>query len=196
MLNDDVFMCILTINYSTTYVRNLDYATNRLLSTYIYDPISKVSPMERVSQIREALASDEKLSEIAVAPDSRRSEEDCRALLAELADRIEALGPSAPPEFQKVHDPTEDYLEELHILVQPLAETSTLSDAIRTFVEKVLPGLHDHLDCSNAKVLIRYALLLDSNQLQPLVTPPVTESVLREYLRNIAWLIEDKARSR
>jgi hypothetical protein len=196
MLNDDVFMCILTINYMMAYEKSVDFAMDRILYSYIYDPISRVSPMGRVSQIREALASDEKLSEIGVAPAHRRSEENCRALLVELADRIEAIGPSAPPEFQKVNDPSERQLEELRILVQPLAETSALSDAIKTFAEKVLPDLRGFVDCSNAEALIRYALRCDSNQLQSMVAPPVTDSALREYLRNIAWIIEDHARRR
>jgi hypothetical protein len=47
-------------------------------------------------------------------------------------------------------------------------------------------------------VLIRYALRFDTNkiEIQSMVTPPVTDSVLREYLRNIAWIIEDHNWSR
>jgi hypothetical protein len=191
MLDSEIYNCIANINYWAMYEKTLDRQMNRILGIFIYDPISKVSPLERVSQIREALATNEKLNEIGMpVPHRRQSEEDCRYLLGQLAERIEAIGAS-PPLFQNINDLIETRHEELRPLLQPLIEASSLSDAIKTFVEKVLPGLRDWKDFSDAEMLIRRVLRHDTNQLQSTVTPHVTDSMLREYLRNIAWIIQD-----
>jgi hypothetical protein len=194
MLSPDVKYCIALINYFGMYEKSFDRATDRVLGGFIYDPISKVSPMERVGQIREALASNEMLSELGTTPTRRRSEEECRALLTQLIDRIEFYEASGLPKFQDINKLTEgDRLERLRILLQPLGEASTLSDAIKIFEAKVLPDLDGFKVLKDAVVLIRYALRFDTNkiEIQSMVTPPVTDSVLREYLRNIAWIIED-----
>jgi hypothetical protein len=196
MLKPEVYDCIANINYWAMYEKTLDRKMNRILGIFIYDPISKVSPLERVTQIREALATNEKLNEIGMpVPHRRQSEEDCRYLLGQLAERIEGIGPS-PPLFQNINELIEKRLEKLRPLLQPLIETSSLFDAIKTFMEKVLPDLHDWKDFSDATMLIRYVLQFDTNQLQSTMTPHVTDSILREYLRNIAWIIQDTDNNR
>jgi hypothetical protein len=196
MLSPKVYNCIALINYlGPMYEKTIDPAMGRVLGNYIYDPISRVSPMERASQIREALASDEKLSEIGVPTNRRWSEEAFRDLLTQIVDRIEFYESSGVPKFQDVSKLTERHLKELGILVQPLAETSTLSDAIKTFEEKLLPNFHDFKNRYDAEVLIRYVLQFDTSKILPVFfTPEVADSMFREYLRNIAWKIEDAGR--
>jgi hypothetical protein len=192
MLDPEVHYCIAIINYCAMHGKTINDKMNRILGEFIYDPLSKVSPLERVSQIREALASDEKLSQPGVTPTRRQSEEDCRALLTQLVDRIEFYESNGLPLFEDINKLTEKQLEELRILLQPLRETSTLSDAIKIFEEKVLPTLHSYKDSMDAVVLIRYLLWFDTSKILPLFfTPEVTDSTVREYLRNIAWKIED-----
>jgi hypothetical protein len=198
MLKPEVNDCIANINYWAMYEKTLDRKINRVLGVFIYDPIGKVPPLERMSQIREALATNEKLNEIGMlVPHRRQSEEDCRYMLGQLTERIEAIGPSSPL-FQDINDVTENDLEQLRILLQPLGETSTLSDAIKRFEEKVLPNLEDFKDRIDVELLISHVLWFDTSkiQIQSIVTPPVSDSVLREYLRNIAWKIQDSRRSR
>jgi hypothetical protein len=191
MLTPEIRYCIALINYFAMYEKTLDRRIDRILGSFIYDPISRVSPMELATQIREALASDEKLSELGVPPTRRWSEEECRALLTQLVDRIEFYEASGLPKFQDISKLTERQLERLRILVQPLVETSTLSDAIKRFEEKVLPGMDDFKAHMDAEVLIRYILWFDTNQILSRVTPQVTDSTFRDYLRNIAWIIQD-----
>jgi hypothetical protein len=194
MLKDEVRGCIAAINYWAWYEDTLDGAMNRVLGEYIYDTLSKKSPLERASQIREALESNEKLSRIGIPMTPRWSEEESRALLNQLVDRIEFYEPGGPPRFQDINKLTER-LEELRPLVQPLAETSTLSDAIKTFEEKVLPNLGNYKAHMDARQLLRYVLLFDTSKILPMFfTSKVTDSTFREYLRNIAWKIEDAGR--
>jgi hypothetical protein len=196
MLKSEVFNCIAGINYMTLFDKNLDNAIDRVLGIYIYNPSRRVSPLDRASQIREALASSEKLNEIAVPLELRRSEETVRTFLAQLADRIEALGSSEPPKYQRPIKLTEKILEKLRFLLQPLAETSTLDNVIEQFVEKVLPDLKSYYDLHDAEVFISYVLRHDTNEIRSMVTPKTTDSMLREYLHNVALIIENQARSR
>jgi len=198
MLKEEVSDCMANINYWVMYETTHDRALVRILGKYIYDPIGRVFPLERVRQIREALASSDKLSEIGLPPDLRTwPEESFRELLIQLVDRIEFYESSGLPKFQEVNELSERQLEELRILVQPLAVTSILSDAIKMFEEKVLPELDGYLGRMNAEVLIRYVLWFDTGKILPLFfTTEVTDSTFREYLRNIAWKIKDSARSR
>jgi hypothetical protein len=196
MLKDEVRGCIAAINYWAWYEDTLDGAMNRVLGEYIYDTLSKKSPLERASQIREALASDEKLSRIGIPMTPRWSEEESRALLKQLVDRIEYYESHGLPKFQDVNELTER-LEELRILVQPLGETSTLSNAIKRFEEKVLPDLDGFKARMDTVVLIRYVLQFNTSKILPVFfTREVTDSTFREYLRNIAWKIEDAGRPR
>lgn len=195
MLEDKVEDCIANINYWAMYekTKTLDRKINRIFGEFIYDPLSRVSPMERADQIREALASNEMLSEIGMpVPEHRQLEGDCRYMLGQLAERIEAVGPLSPL-FQDINRLTEDHQKRLRIFLEPLGETSTLSDAINRFEEKVLPGLDDFKVRMDAVSLIRYALWFDTDKIEihSMVTKEVTDSVLREYLRNIAWKIMD-----
>jgi hypothetical protein len=197
MLKPEVHNCIANICYWAMYEKTLDRAMGRILGNFIYDPISRVSPMERASQIREALASNEKLSDsdIGVPPNRRWSEEAFRDLLAQIVNRIEFYEPSGPPKFQDINKLTDRQLEELRALVQPLAMTSTLSDAIKTFEEKVLPDINDFKGRYDAELLIRHILWFDTSKILPMFfTSKVTDSTFREYLRNIAWKIEDAGR--
>jgi hypothetical protein len=196
MLESKVYLFIAGLNYMTQFDRSLDGAMDRVLDMYIYNPRLGVSPMERVRQIREALASDEKLSEIVVPPELRRSEETVRAFLSQLADRIEALGLSAPPKYQRPIELTEKILEKLRFLLQPLAESSTLDIAIEQFVEKALPDLKSYHDLHDTEVFISYVLRHDTNEIRSVVTPKTTDSMFREYLHNVALIIENQARSR
>jgi hypothetical protein len=194
MLKDEVRASIAAINYWAWYEDTLDGAMNRVLGEYIYDTLSKVSPIERAAQIREALASDEKLSRIGIPMSPRWSEEENRALLNQLVDRIEFYEPGGPPRFQDINKLT-DRLEKLRPLVQPLAETSTLSDAIKTFEKKVLPNLGGYNAHMDTRQLLRHVLWFDTSKiLSEFFTPEVTDSMFREYLRNIAWKIEDAGR--
>jgi hypothetical protein len=196
MLKDEVCDCVANINYWAIYENTPDRAMVRILGKYIYDPITRVFPMERVRQIREALASSDMLSEIGLPPDLRKwSEEAFRDLLTQLVDRIEFYESSGLPKIQDDNELSERQLEELGTLVQPLAETSTLSDAIKTFEEKVLPDLDGYIARMNAEVLVRYVLWFDTGKILPIFfTPEVTDSTFREYLRNIAWKIKDAGR--
>jgi hypothetical protein len=194
MLDPEIRCCIALINYSGMYEKTFDRAIDRILGEIIYDPISRVSPMERVGQIREALASDEILCERGTTPTRRRSEEECRELLTKLVDRIEFYERSGLPWFKDINKLFEnDRQHKLRILLEPLSETSTLSDAIKRFEEKLLPDMDDFLVRHDTLVLIRYVLWFNTDkiEIQSMVTRPVTDSVLREYLRNIAWVIMD-----
>jgi hypothetical protein len=195
MLEDAVLDCMANINYWTMYEDSFDRVMNRVLSKYIYDPISRVPPMERANQIREALTSRERVSGIAVPPSLSWSEEAFRELLTRLIDRIEFYESSGVPKFQDDNQLTERQLSKLNILVQPLAETSTLSDAVERFEEKVLPELDSFIGRMDAEVLIRYLLWFDTSNLLPVFfSPKVSDSTFREYLRKIAWKIEDAIR--
>jgi hypothetical protein len=193
MLKDEVCDCMANINYWAMYEVTPDRALVRILGKYIYDPIGRVFLLERVRQIREALASSCKLSEIGLPPDLRAwSEEAFRELLTQLVDRIEFYESSGPPKFQDVAHLSDRQLEELRILVQPLAAISTLPDAIRIFEEKVLLDLDGNIARMNAEVLIRYLLWFDTGKILPMFfTTEITDSTFREYLRNIAWKIKD-----
>jgi hypothetical protein len=194
MLTPEAKNCIALIIYmGPMYEKTIDRAMDRVLGQYIYDPIARVPPMERASLIREALASDERLSEITLPPDLHGwSEEEIRALLTQLVDRIEFYESSGLPKFQDVNKLTERQLGQLRILAQPLAETSTLSGAIKRFEEKVLPNLDDYKARMDAEVLIRYVLWFNTSKILPVFfTPEVADTTFREYLRNIAWIIED-----
>jgi len=195
MLEDAVRDCMANINYWTMYEDAHDRVMDRVLGKYIYDPISRVPPMERANQIREALRSREKVSGIAVPTSLSWSEEEFRELLSQLVDRIQYYESSGVPRFQEVNELRERELEELSILVQPLTETSTLSDAINIFEEKVLPDLDSFIARMDAEVLIRYLLWFDTSNILPVFFPPeVTDATFREYLRKIAWKIEDAIR--
>jgi hypothetical protein len=193
MLTPEAKNCIALIIYlGPMYEKAIDRAMDRVLGQYIYDPIARVSPRERASLIREALASDERLSEITLPPDLHGwSEEEIRALLTQLVDRIEFYELSGLPKFQDTSELMER-LEELRPLMQPLAETSILSDAIKRFEEKVLPNLGGYKAHMDTGQLLRYVLWFDTSKILPMFfTPEVTDSTFREYLRNIAWIIED-----
>jgi hypothetical protein len=198
MLKDEVCDCMANINYWAMYEVTPDRAIVRILGKYIYDPIGRVFPMERVRQIREALASGCKLSEIGLPPDLRAWSEDAfRELLTQLVDRIEFYESSGLPKFQDLNNLSEGQLDELRILVQPLAEKSTSSDAVKCFEEKVLIDLDSYLARMNAEVLIRYVLWFDTSKILPMLfTTEVTDSAFREYLRNIAWKIKDSTKTR
>ncbi len=194
---EDLHDCMANICFWAMYEKTIDRATDRILGKYIYDPISRVSPKERVRQIHEALASNEKLSEsdIGVPQDYRWSEEAFRELLTQLVDRIEFYESNGLPKIQDVSKLTER-LEKLRPLVQPLAETTTLSAAIKKFEEKVLPNLGDYNARMDTRELLRNVLWFDTSKILPVFfTPDVTDSTFREYLRNIAWKIEDARRS-
>jgi hypothetical protein len=196
MLNSKTFVFIAGLNYMTMFDKDLDGAIDRVLSMFVYDTSYGFSPIERVRQIREALASDEKLNEIGVPQESRRSEETVRAFLFQLADRIEALGSSAPPKYQRPITLTEKILEKLRFLLRPLAEASNLSDAVDHFREKVLPNLKSYDDLHDAEAFIHYVLRYDTNEIRSVVTPQTTDPTLREYMANIASIIEERERSR
>jgi hypothetical protein len=186
--------CMAVINYWAWYEDTIDGAMNRVLGEFIYDTLSKVSPAERARQIREALASNEKLSRIGIPMTPRWSEEETRDLLTKLVDQIQFYASSGQQKIRDISELTER-LEELRPLVRPLAETSTLSDAIKTFEEKVLPDLDGYKDRMDARMLIRYVLWFDTSKILPeFFTPEVTDNTFREYLRNIAWKIEDAGR--
>lgn len=192
MLDDAVFDCMANINYWTMYEDSFERVMNRVLAKYIYDPISRVAPMERANQIREALTSRERVSGIAVPSALSWSEESFRELLTRLIDRIECYESSGVPKYLDDNQLTQRQLGKLHSLVRPLAETSTLSDAVRRFEEKVLPDLDTFLLRMDAEVLIRYLLWFDTSNLLPVFfSPEVADSTFREYLRKISWKIED-----
>jgi hypothetical protein len=191
MLKDEVAECIANINWWTIYESTIDGAINRILGEYIYNPFSQVSGSVRVSQIREALASDETLNEIGVPDHARWPEEKLRKLLTQLAERVEYYELNGVPKRQDFSELFEK-IEELRPLVQPLTKTSVLSEAIRLFEEEILPGLNNHFDRSNVYFLIRYVLFFDTSVLLPkFFTSEVTDTVFREYLRNIGWKIFD-----
>jgi hypothetical protein len=194
MLDPEMHDCIANINYWAMYEKTIDRKMDRILGKFVYDPLSKVSPRERLNQILGALASEEKLNEIGMPLTHRRqSEEGCRELLTQLIDRIEFYESNGLPLFENINELAEgNHLEKLRILLQPLSETSTLSDAIKRFEEKVLPSLHSYINHGDAEMLIRYVLWFDTNkiEIQSMVTPPVTDAMLREYLRNIGWVIK------
>jgi hypothetical protein len=195
MLNDDVRYCLTFINYWTNYEGTINGAINRILGEAIYNPISRVPPSDRVSQICDALASDETLREIGIPTNAAIwPEEKIRELLTQLIDWIEFYELSGVPKFQDISD-LNDRLEDLRSFVQPLAETYTLPEAVKTFEEKVLPDLDDVNARIDALVLIRYVLRFETSKILPvLFTPEVTDATFREYLRNIAWKIEDAKR--
>jgi hypothetical protein len=193
MVKDDVRDCMAAINYWAWYEDTLDGAMNRVLGEHIFDPLSKVAPTERARQIREALASGEKLSRIGIPMPARWSEQETRNLLTKLVDQIKFYESSGQPKIRDVSELTES-LDKLRYLVQPLTETSTLSDAIKTFEENLLPNLDGYKARSDAESLIQYVLWFDTSNLLPVLFTSevnINDDTFREYLRNIAWMIED-----
>jgi hypothetical protein len=190
MLADDVKKCLAIINYLSNNENTIEGAINRILGEYIYDTIGRVSAKEILSSLRSALGSNEKLSVVGYPITAGWSEEKFRELLSKLADRIESYESSGVPRWQDLSELIER-IEKFRPLVQPLAETITLSDAIKRFEENVLPAL-DYMKRMDAVTLIRFSLWFDTSKILPLLfTREVTDTIFREYLLNIAWKIED-----
>lgn len=190
MLSDEVLHCLTLIYYvGPMNATTIDPALDRILGRYIFEPLARVSPLENARMIREALASDEKLSEIGLgglAPEW--TEESIRELLTQLVARIEFYLSSGGPKNPDVSRLTES-LDKLRPLVQPLAETSNLSDAIKRFEENLLPTF-DYSTSGNSRDLIRRVLRFDTSKILPALFTPeaashITDDTFREYLRNI-----------
>jgi hypothetical protein len=188
MLSDEALASIGALIYLTSLDQIPNNAIDRALTRVVYDPLSRVTPAQRLAHIREALECSLNLSR--VGPPVPHSNDSLRAYLAELARRIEQNA----EKFAIVIDPKKklptNVENDVIKLLGPLAAAKNPNDALDLLIDEIVSQWDYIKDFYDAEQLIRFAL--KSNvALSSLVQTPHSEDQVRCYLRNAAWRIEE-----
>jgi hypothetical protein len=188
MLSDEARASIGALIYLTSLEKIPNNAIDRALTRVVYDPLSRVTPAERLAHVREALDCSLNLSQ--VGPPVPHSNDSLRAYLAELARRIEQNA----KKFAIVIDPAKklptNVENDVIKLLGPLVAAKNPNDALDLLIDEIVSQWDYIKDFYDAEQLIRFAL--NSNvALSSLVQTPHSEDQVRCYLRNAAWRIKD-----